>query len=107
IFKAGDTIYAEILEKLEKSNIQSFTILAIDNVNVGSYIINTLKQDKGLTSKKTLKEIYKSVKGAEPTSAEVAEDFFDKLFFDIDRYDLSEVGRVKINERLGVNEPLN
>ncbi|KAL0263816.1 UNVERIFIED_CONTAM: hypothetical protein PYX00_011115 [Menopon gallinae] len=107
LVEAGDTITGEILEKLQKADINTFEILAIDNVNVGNFIVNTLKQDKGLTSKKALKEIYKSVKTTEAPSLEIAEDFFNKLFFDKERYDLSEVGRVKVNERLGLNEPLD
>lgn len=107
LFKAGDSITLEVLEKLSKHEITSFKVLAVDNVNISSSILNTLKQDKGLSSKKALKEIYKSVKNTEPPSIELAEDFFNKLFFNEERYDLSEVGRVKINERLNINEPLS
>lgn len=107
LFKAGESVTLEILEKLEKHDIKNFKILAADNVNISSAVLNTLKQDKGLSSKKALKEIYKSVKNTEPPSLELSEDFFNKLFFNEERYDLSEVGRVKINERLNIDEPLN
>lgn len=107
LLKAGELINIEALKLLEQHSITSFKLLAIDNVNVGGYILNTLLQDKGITSEKALKELYKAVKVSEVPSLEVAEEFFDKLFFDQERYDLSEVGRVKINERLGLDLPLD
>lgn len=106
IHKIGETITEELLQNLDKNGIKDIQILAIDGVNVGPYILNTLLLDKGITSDRALKEIYKSIKVSEVPSVEIAADFFDKLFFDPERYDLSEVGRVKINERLNLDEPL-
>ncbi|MGV3279129.1 DNA-directed RNA polymerase subunit beta [Rickettsiales bacterium LUAb2] len=106
-FNTGDEITIDVLEKIEQSNVDIFHVLLIDNINVGPYILNTLKQDKNMTNEKALKEMYRMVKSTEPPSLELAEDLFTKLFFDLERYDLSEVGRVKINERLKLDQDIN
>ena len=74
--------------------------LAIDHVNVGPYIRNTLAVDKNATREDALIDIYRVMRPGEPPTLETAETLFQGLFFDSERYDLSAVGRVKMNTRL-------
>ncbi|MCL2567790.1 MAG: DNA-directed RNA polymerase subunit beta [Alphaproteobacteria bacterium] len=105
LINAGLEINKEILEKFIEENIKEFNILLIDNLTVGSYLLNTLLADKNDTRFKALNEIYRVVKSADAPNIEVADEFFRSLFFAGDRYDLSNVGRVKINEKFGLNDP--
>ena len=75
--------------------------LAIDHVNVGPYIRNTLAVDKNANREDALIDIYRVMRPGEPPTLETAEALFSGLFFDPERYDLSAVGRVKMNARLG------
>ena len=75
-------------------------VLAIDHVNVGPYIRNTLAIDKNATREDALIDIYRVMRPGEPPTLETAEALFQGLFFDNERYDLSAVGRVKMNSRL-------
>ena len=101
LFEAGDEIDAESLKKLEASGIKELPLLGIDHVNVGPYIRNTLMADKNVTREEALIDIYRVMRPGEPPTLESAEALFHGLFFDLDRYDLSPVGRVKMNSRLG------
>ncbi len=74
--------------------------LDIDNVNVGPYIRNTMANDKCFNKETALSEIYRVMRPGEPPTVESASDLFNSLFFDSERYDLSAVGRVKMNMRL-------
>ena len=76
-------------------------MLAIDHVNVGAYIRNTMAVDRNATREDALIDIYRVMRPGEPPTLESAEALFQGLFFDLDRYDLSAVGRVKMNARLG------
>ena len=76
-------------------------MLAIDHVNVGAYIRNTMAIDRNATREDALIDIYRVMRPGEPPTLESAEALFQGLFFDLDRYDLSAVGRVKMNARLG------
>ncbi len=104
IVTAGLEVNKETLEKLESENIKEFALLLIDNINIGSYLLNTLLADKNDTRFKALNEIYKIVKSADAPNVEVADELFRTLFFSNERYDLSSVGRVKINEKFGLND---
>ncbi len=101
LFEAGDEIAADSLESLEKAGIKEIVTLAIDHVNVGPYIRNTLAADKNETREEALIDIYRVMRPGEPPTLESAEALFNALFFQMDRYDLSPVGRVKMNSRLG------
>ena len=79
-------------------------MLDIDHVTVGPYIRNTLAIDKNATREDALIDIYRVMRPGEPPTLETAEALFNSLFFDSERYDLSAVGRVKMNSRL---EPRN
>ncbi len=105
IINAGFEITKEVLEKIAAAGVQSFDILLIDNVNVGQYLLNTILADKNDTRFKALNEIYKIVKSADAPNIEAADELFRSLFFSHERYDLSNVGRVKINEKFGLDDP--
>tara|TARA_R110002050_G_scaffold118195_3_gene235465 strand:+ start:3398 stop:7546 length:4149 start_codon:yes stop_codon:yes gene_type:complete len=101
IAEAGDEITKEIYIELEKAGIKSFSVLAIDNINIGPYIRNTLAADKNTSRQDALMDIYRVLRPGEPPTLEGALGLFNSLFFDPERYDLSAVGRVKMNARLG------
>jgi DNA-directed RNA polymerase subunit beta len=98
--EAGDEITAESLAKLAAAGIKEISTLAIDHLNVGPYIRNTLSIDRNRTREEALLDIYRVMRPGEPPTLETAEIMFRHLFFDKERYDLSAVGRVKMNARL-------
>jgi DNA-directed RNA polymerase subunit beta len=85
--------------------ITDFPVLDIDNVNIGPYIRNTMAADKNMGRDTALMDIYRVMRPGEPPTVEAASALFDTLFFDKDRYDLSAVGRVKMNMRLDLDKP--
>ncbi|MGF7212266.1 DNA-directed RNA polymerase subunit beta [Skermanella aerolata] len=99
--EAGDELALTDIEKLEKSGVTSIPVLAIDHINVGSYIRNTMAADRNASREDALIDIYRVMRPGEPPTLESAEALFNGLFFDQERYDLSAVGRVKMNARLG------
>ncbi|MEM7445311.1 MAG: DNA-directed RNA polymerase subunit beta [Pseudomonadota bacterium] len=101
LFEAGDEITEELLEMLESKSVKQIEALAIDHVSVGAYMRNTLAIDKNATREDALIDIYRVMRPGEPPTLESAEALFKGLFFDGERYDLSAVGRVKMNARLG------
>ncbi len=101
IQEAGDEITAETLKLLEDMNAKRIDTLGIDHVTVGPYIRNTLAADRNNSREEALVDIYRVMRPGEPPTLESAEQLFTSLFFDLERYDLSAVGRVKMNSRLG------
>ena len=101
-FEAGDEITAPALAQLTESGISELAVLDIDHVTVGPYIRSTLAIDKNATREDALIDIYRVMRPGEPPTLETAEALFNGLFFDPERYDLSAVGRVKMNSRLGL-----
>ena len=97
----GDEITEEIIEALEGAGVTEIKALAIDHVNVGPYIRNTLAIDKNTSREEALIDIYRVMRPGEPPTLDTAEALFNSMFFDSERYDLSSVGRVKMNSRLG------
>ncbi len=97
----GEEITAESIEEMEQSGLTEIKVLAIDHVNVGPYIRNTLAVDKNTSREEALIDIYRVMRPGEPPTLETAQQLFKTLFFDSERYDLSSVGRVKMNSRLG------
>jgi DNA-directed RNA polymerase subunit beta len=85
--------------------ITDIPVLDIDNVNVGPYIRNTMAVDKNMGRDTALMDIYRVMRPGEPPTVEAASQLFDTLFFDKERYDLSAVGRVKMNMRLDLDRP--
>ncbi|QXT39674.1 DNA-directed RNA polymerase subunit beta [Gymnodinialimonas ceratoperidinii] len=111
--EAGDELTWEIgkdgevsggtLKELIDAGITEIPVLDIDNVNVGPYIRNTLAVDKNINRESALMDIYRVMRPGEPPTVEAASTLFDQLFFDSERYDLSAVGRVKMNMRLDLD----
>ncbi|TKB10112.1 MAG: DNA-directed RNA polymerase subunit beta [Mesorhizobium sp.] len=98
--EAGDEIDDKTLKVLLGTGEDEIQILDIDHVNVGAYIRNTLAVDKNESRQDALFDIYRVMRPGEPPTLETAEAMFNSLFFDSERYDLSAVGRVKMNMRL-------
>ena len=101
--EAGDEVSPENLEKIDAAGIDRIELLDVDHVTTGPWIRNTLKADKAENREEGLEAIYKVMRPGEPPTKETAEALFEGLFFDSDRYDLSAVGRVKMNMRLGLD----
>jgi DNA-directed RNA polymerase subunit beta len=99
--EAGDELTEAAIETLNDAGIAEIRTLAIDHINVGPYIRNTLAVDKNATREEAIFDIYRVMRPGEPPTLESAETLFKGLFFDSERYDLSAVGRVKMNARLG------
>ncbi|MFN9376622.1 MAG: DNA-directed RNA polymerase subunit beta [Novosphingobium sp.] len=101
--ESGDEVSPENLDALDKAGIDQIELLDVDHVNTGPWIRNTLKADKAPDRDHALADIYRVMRPGEPPTRETAEALFEGLFFDADRYDLSAVGRVKLNMRLGLD----
>ncbi|MEO6946091.1 MAG: DNA-directed RNA polymerase subunit beta, partial [Nitrobacter sp.] len=98
--EAGEEITEKSLKALNEVGYKELPILDIDHVNVGPYIRNTLSADKNMTREDALFDIYRVMRPGEPPTLDSAQNMFQSLFFDSERYDLSAVGRVKMNMRL-------
>ena len=101
--EAGEEVSPDNLEKLDAAGIDQLDLLDIDYVNTGPWIRNTMAADKAENRDEGLEAIYKVMRPGEPPTKETAEALFEGLFFDPERYDLSAVGRVKLNMRLGLD----
>ncbi|WP_093966852.1 DNA-directed RNA polymerase subunit beta [Actibacterium lipolyticum] len=102
--KEGEVTGGSLKELLD-AGITDIPVLDIDNINVGPYIRNTMAQDKNMGRDTALMDIYRVMRPGEPPTVEAASALFDTLFFDSERYDLSAVGRVKMNMRLALDAP--
>ena len=100
---AGFDITEEQLEKIIAQGEKELNIVNIDPINKGPYILESLKVDKNTNKTEALNDIYKVLRPGEAPSVEIAEEIFNNLYFKKDRYDLSEVGRVKLNSKLDLN----
>ena len=98
--EAGAELNAELLAELKDQKVKEFPILDIDHVNIGAFVRNTLMLDKNANKDEALMDIYRVMRPGEPPTIEAATNLFYGLFFDPERYDLSAVGRVKMNMRL-------
>ncbi|MBE7636743.1 DNA-directed RNA polymerase subunit beta [Sneathiella sp. P13V-1] len=101
--EAGDELTEQLIDQLEAAGFDEISTLDIDNVNVGPYIRNTLALDKASSREQALIDIYRVMRPGEPPTEETASALFEGLFFDPERYDLSAVGRVKMNMRLDLD----
>ncbi|MAU62483.1 DNA-directed RNA polymerase subunit beta [Parvibaculum sp.] len=101
--EAGDEITPELLEQLVEAGHDEIVTLDIDHVNTGAFIRNTLAVDKCTNREQALIDIYRVMRPGEPPTPDTAEALFNSLFFDAERYDLSAVGRVKMNMRLDLD----
>ncbi len=96
-----------ILDSFQEAGINEFEVLHIDSIVYSDSFRKTLALDKVDNSEEALLEIYRRLRPSSPPTIEVAQTFFDNLFFNTDLYDLSEVGRYKINARLGLDTDIN
>jgi DNA-directed RNA polymerase subunit beta len=101
--EAGEEITEKLLAGLTDAGLDQIPVLDIDHVNVGPYIRNTLSVDKNSAREDALFDIYRVMRPGEPPTIDTAEAMFQSLFFDAERYDLSAVGRVKMNMRLDLD----
>ncbi len=101
----GQPITSEAYTTIEKLGMESLPVVDIDNAMTGSYLLHSMLADKATNREESLIEIYKVMRPGEPPTVEAAEVLFQGLFFDQSRYDLSDVGRVKMNARLGLTLP--
>jgi DNA-directed RNA polymerase subunit beta len=97
VVEVNEEISEQKLERLRDAKIESFKILFIDGLNVGSYLRDTLLADKVKTQEDSILEIYRRLRPGDPPTLETAKTLFNNLFFNAERYDLSKVGRLKLN----------
>lgn len=103
---ANEALSEAKLQELMEAGIKDVKTLYIDMINFGDQVRNTLLLDKTDTKEEALIKIFERLRPGEPPTAETAENLFKSLFFDPDRYDLSRVGRMKINYKFGMNTPV-
>ncbi|MDO8526186.1 MAG: DNA-directed RNA polymerase subunit beta [Deltaproteobacteria bacterium] len=96
----------KILEEIRHRKINDLPLLYIDDINYGPYLRNTLLIDKVKTPEEAMTEIYRRLRPGDPATPEAALALFENLFFNPERYDLSKVGRLKINYKFGFDVPL-
>jgi DNA-directed RNA polymerase subunit beta len=101
--EAGDELTPEMMAEFKDQKIKEIKVLDIDHVTVGPFIRNTLKLDKNANREEALMDIYRVMRPGEPPTLDAGEALFHSLFFDPERYDLSAVGRVKMNMRLDLD----
>ena len=100
IFKIGTELNETIINKIIEADIKSIDISRTNSINKGPYLLLSLFNDKNENKNDAITEIYKVLRPGEPPTIEIATQIFNNLFFSSDRYDLSDVGRVKMNSRL-------
>lgn len=101
--EAGDEVTPEMLEAFREEGVGEISILDIDHINKGAFIRNTLAVDKNESGDTAILDIYRVMRPGEPPTLETAQALFTSMFFDDERYDLSAVGRVKMNLRLNLD----
>ena len=106
LVECNEELTEEKISSLGAHGITSFKILFIDNFNVGSFLRDTLLLDRVETPQDAIIEIYRRLRPGDPTTIKSATTIFENLFFNADRYDLSAVGRIKLNYKLGLNVPI-
>ncbi|WP_440618337.1 DNA-directed RNA polymerase subunit beta [Candidatus Pelagibacter sp. HIMB1493] len=99
-FKIGTELNDTIIQQILDANIHSLKISVTNSINKGPYLLTTVLADKNNSKDEAITEIYKMLRPGEPPTIEIATQIFNNLFFSSDRYDLSDVGRVKMNSRL-------
>ncbi len=106
VVECNEEMTAAKLEELKERGINDFKVLFIDHMFVGPYLRDTLLQDKVNSVEEAKIEIYRRLRPGDPPTVKSAEALFDSLFFNEERYDLSTVGRLKLNHKLGLQTPL-
>jgi len=104
LYPANTLLEKTVLKKLLESNLEEFNIIYVNSIDSGSYIADTLRNDPSKTKAEALVDIYRMLRPGEPPTKESTEILFNNLFFSEDRYDLSDVGRMKLNWRLKIDD---
>jgi DNA-directed RNA polymerase subunit beta len=99
-FSIGTELNEAVIQQILDANIYSLQISVTNSINKGPYLLTTISNDKNNSKDEAITEIYKMLRPGEPPTIEIAAQIFNNLFFSSDRYDLSDVGRVKMNSRL-------
>ncbi len=107
LLECNEEVTEEKVEALRKKGVTELQVLFIDNLNVGGFLRDTLLLDKVQTSEEAIMEIYRRLRPGDPPTVETATSLFMNLFFNPDRYDLSKVGRLKLNYKFDLDEPLD
>jgi DNA-directed RNA polymerase subunit beta len=103
--EAGDELTQASLNQLVEAGFHEIDVINVDGITIGAYIRNTMAVDKSHSREQALIDIYRVMRPGEPPTLDTAETLFNQLFFDSERYDLSSVGRVKMNMRMGLDAP--
>ncbi len=106
LVECNQEITQDKLDLIRERGIHQIEVLFIDESSIGPYLRNTLLQDRIRSPQDAILEIYRRLRPGDPPTVESATNFFNNLFFNPDRYDLSKVGRLKLNHRLKLNVPL-
>ena len=106
LIPSNEKITEEFLTKVASSKVERMEVIYIDGIHVISAMRDTLLSDKVQTSDEALLEIYRKMRPGEPPTVEMARNLFSGLFFNLKRYDLSPVGRLKLNKKLKLDIPL-
>src|SRR6187399_2127180 len=97
LLECNEEVTEVTLERLREANVAELRVLFIDGLNVGPYLRDTLIADKVKTTEDAIMEIYRRLRPGDPPTLETAKQLFNNLFFNMERYDLSAVGRLKLN----------
>ncbi|MBV8798820.1 MAG: DNA-directed RNA polymerase subunit beta, partial [Alphaproteobacteria bacterium] len=103
--EAGDELTEANLNELIEQDFSEIDVINVDGITIGAYLRNTMAVDKNHSREQALIDIYRVMRPGEPPTLDTAETLFGQLFFDSERYDLSSVGRVKMNMRLSLDAP--
>jgi len=107
LIECNQELTAEKLEEMRERGIKGFSVLFIDNLFIGPYLRETLLVDKVSNADEAIIEIYRRLRPGDPPTLKSATALFENLFFNPERYDLSAVGRLKMNHKLGLDSPLD
>ena len=107
LVECNEEVTESKIDLLRSKGIESFDILFIDNLTTGPFLRKTLLSDKIETPDEAVVEIYKRLRPGDPPMIDTAYTLFNNLFFNPERYDLSQVGRLKLNHKFKLNEPLD
>lgn len=105
LMEAGEELTEDVLKIVHEHKLKELAVLHIDHVNVGPHLLHTLQAGRVSNREESMLEIYRALRPGEPPTVDGGEALFRSLFFSDDRYDLSAVGRVKMNARLGLDAP--
>jgi len=106
VAEANQDFTPDVYDEITKRGINSLSLIFMDGINVTSALRDVLISDKIQTQEDSIIEIYKRLRPGDPPTFETAKNFFENLFFNSERYDLSKVGRLKINHKFGEDMPL-